>query len=461
MITIKLKLKERNLLLYSESTKEFPWLYELLSKNKKLTSQDIPITHQNEYRNIIKPLLKQAGEEWKGDDELLNPVEDLGDQRIRCSLCNTPNRMIHYIKNKINGTKLNVGGDCIKQFVEFEGLQFGKTRSQLIFEAQKIRRIAEINDKCNDIGNILEAWDRKIDNYEVMIPNFIREPYLALGEKIKEKYNGYLDLKYKENVIDEIVQLFYQYNDHFIKMIETYENTHKENKYVVTKNIVRWLERENEYQLIDELRNTGYLDKNTIGKIHETKFISSIQEDITSLLESLHLSVEKFDYEDSKIIINLDLYNGSIRLACSFSKFMRIFGHLLVSSKTNVKLSISNLTKISSVYDDSTVEFIVNFIANEFRGLGSKIYFSLHEESFTRNEVDVINVEKNEVLTYPLNKFIDMYKGFTIERMTSVEVAREESYWLKQEGKRYTIQELSEIRGIGSNIADRYYNYTS
>jgi len=458
---IKLKLKERNLLLYSESTKEFPWLHELLQKNKKLAPQNIPIKYQNEYKNIIRPLLKQAGEEWKGNDELLNPVEDLGDKRIKCSLCNTPNRMIHYIKNKINGTKLNVGGDCIKQFVEFEGLQFGKSRSQLISEAKKIRRIAEINDKCNDIGNILEAWDRKIDNYEVMIPNFIREPYLALGEKIKEKYNGYLDLKYKENVIDEIVQLFNQYSRHYIKMIENYENEHKSKTFVVTRAIVRWLERENEYQLISELRKTGYLDENTIGKIYETNFIRSMQANIVDLLESLPLLVERFDYEDSQIIINLDMYNGSIWLACPFSKFMRVFGCLLISNGSLVKLTLSNLVKVSTFFGNSSVEFLVDFIASEFRKNNSEIYFSLHEESFSRNEVDIINIKKNEVLTYSLSKFVEMYKVCVIERMNPDEISRDEIHWIKEEGKRYTIQELSEIRGIGSNISDKYYNYSN
>jgi hypothetical protein len=112
----RLQMRDRTLLLHSEVIKQFPEILKIIGENVKITDELISsLSHDNKnfFDNVLNQVLKQAISEWKGDPE---KIEDTGpdpSKRKRCSLENNPNRYIFYIVNKLNGTSLNVGSECI------------------------------------------------------------------------------------------------------------------------------------------------------------------------------------------------------------------------------------------------------------------------------------------------------------------------------------------------------------
>ena len=56
------------------------------------------------------------------------------DKKIHCGLCNTPNKYLFYIRNRLNNIQLNVGSSCMKKFSEIEGYANHK------YELGKIQR---------------------------------------------------------------------------------------------------------------------------------------------------------------------------------------------------------------------------------------------------------------------------------------------------------------------------------
>ena len=114
-------LDEINLILSSEeakNTQTYGNLFQvLLNSNLKkgVKIEYIKGLDKKAYNTLVynKDILKKNVEsEWNAE----RVIKTDNDKKIKCSLCNTPNKYIFFIKNKINGKVLNVGSSCIKKF---------------------------------------------------------------------------------------------------------------------------------------------------------------------------------------------------------------------------------------------------------------------------------------------------------------------------------------------------------
>ncbi|AWV34933.1 hypothetical protein [Paenibacillus odorifer] len=444
---MKINKKQRNLLINSSVTGQFPWLINLLKAHEKIELEDVEEAFKSDFINVVPFVLKHASEEWKGNEELLHPVEDLGSRRIQCALCGTKNKVIFYIKNKVNGIKLNVGSDCINDFVDFEKEQYGKTRSQLIAGARKVRRMADANKHFEGIDQIIETWESRPDTYEVLIPNSIRRPYLLLLEQIKEKYEGYLNLKYNESTFDEIRFMFAEYFNLRTQMSE-YESTWKEDKFVVTKSIVSWLKRNSANTLVELLRETGMVTKHSIEHLYEKGFIKRIEKEIINLLQTLELDIEGVDYENEQFVMSLNVYAGGIWISCPFKKVVEYFGAALFNEKPKAALTLKNLLKISDIYKNTSKEIVVQIIDDRFNQLERSLRFRMDDRSLNLNELDIVDITKNRVLVYNLNSFLNIAKTYVVEEIHEEKTIEDEKYFMNLEGRRFTAQELHDIRNI-------------
>ena len=59
-----------------------------------------------------KSLIDNVKQEWYTESV---SAED-PNKSIRCGLCNTPNRYLFYIRNRLNNNRLNVGSSCMTKF---------------------------------------------------------------------------------------------------------------------------------------------------------------------------------------------------------------------------------------------------------------------------------------------------------------------------------------------------------
>ncbi|MFD0587719.1 hypothetical protein ACFQZE_06870 [Paenibacillus sp. GCM10027627] len=449
--------KQRNLLVNSTVTLDYPWFLQMLSEQKKIKTEDIPEEHKSDFRNVVPFIIKLSGDEWKYNEEHLRPYEDMGtDARNHkhCSLCNQRNRYIFYIKNRLNNKTLNVGSDCIKEFADFDNLGFGMTLSQLKTNASKVRRLSEANAHIDGIDKLIANWDFKLDSFSVLIPNYIRKPYLELGIAIKKEYENFL--KCDSHSFEELIKMHDQYIDLEKSMVE-YEIKYKSNPFVASNAIMGWLKGQQKHALIELMKETGLIDEKTVREIYERNFIRKIENMIRLQLESLELEVEKFDYEENEILITFNMYNGAVKIVCSFKKFMDNYGLLILGAKNAATLSLKNLLRISDVREKYTKEFIVTNIDDKFAYFNKLVRFVLPVDFQEEDEIDIINKITGKVFVYNLSKFLKETSRYILISDED-KISKDEKHFLNLKGKWYTQEELSDVRETASEMSsNRFY----
>lgn len=96
---VLIRKKDRNKLLFSNITENYPWLLKLLQENEKISNLEVANLNedkQNFIKHLIPNILNEASKEWKPSHEVFVRVLE-GNKRKRCSLCGTPNKYIYYI----------------------------------------------------------------------------------------------------------------------------------------------------------------------------------------------------------------------------------------------------------------------------------------------------------------------------------------------------------------------------
>lgn len=451
MLEVKVKKKQRNLLLKSEVTKDYPWLCELLVANESFGVERVSAELKDEFASIVPFIIKQGSEEWKGNEDVLFPVEDMGEARKRCALCGTKNRYIHYIKNRLNGNTLNVGKDCVEEFADIDFLQNGKSKAELYKNARKIRRMSEINKKINGIDLLIESWDRVPNRYDIIIPNSIEKPFLECGILTKKYYDGFLNEKYSESIFKKIEDQMKQYYS-FIQQMDDYQQNNIKDKFIVTKAMIRWLTDKGFNEMVATVKEEGKVSSSTIQRMYEPAFIKKINRDIVKMLERLDVEVTKTDYENGYYEIKPDMYNGQIILNCRFDKVVYFFGGLLFNEKPFASLDMKNLIKVSNIGDDKSIENLIEVLShNKFK----KLRVSLHYDSFELNEIDITNIMNGEVSVINLKQFVDQSKRFLLHA-TESELQKFEDDMLSIDVKKYTKEELRQAREEVGSISSRF-----
>ncbi|MCM3767827.1 hypothetical protein [Neobacillus niacini] len=197
--------KDRTLLLISEITKDYDWFYQLLRENKRVTEElieELP-KKQKDFIQDILPLVKQnATNEWK---ESTQPMLDSGENRekwLKCRLCNTPTRYIHYIVNRKTRETINVGSECVKEYA-FNDKDINESRR----EAIEIRRLILLNESVKGINKIVENWKIDLEKYPVLIPSNLANKYLNIGLELSDLFDHFIKGKFKENTVERILHL--------------------------------------------------------------------------------------------------------------------------------------------------------------------------------------------------------------------------------------------------------------
>jgi hypothetical protein len=437
---MKISLKQANLMLRSHIIHEYPWLHKLLLEFGKIGLDDVPVTYHDEFLNVGPFIIKQCGEEWKGNDEVAHPVDDLGSERMPCGLCGTPNRYIYYIQNRINGNTLNVGSDCVEEFIDTDLLREGKSKGQLLKKAKLIRRLSVVNSKFPGIDRFVMAWFNYLDRFKVLIPHRLEDPYTIEGERLLELYTDYLDENVDEDVFDEI-GLIKSKHAGYISEMTVYEESVINEPYVATKEIATWLLEKNDYKTVELLKETGMITSETISHIWERTFISRIAQHIDRLLDSLPLKLEDLDFDYRAFILRSE--KPDVRLFCSFEKFLVYFGSLLFGDQSVAGLTLQNIVKISNMPEQDHIETLIKHIQTSIRR--SKIDISINGDSISNNQIDLFDRASDLVVVDDLRKFTTEFKGlaFSFSKPTISDL---ELYVKELPGKRYKKRELLEIR---------------
>lgn len=134
---------EMSLLLNSEEPKNIKLygnLYSIicdLPKLKAVTLEQLPDIDNKAKAALTynkKTFIDTVIREWYAE----RVSEEDPAQKVRCELCNTPNKYLYYIRNRKNNTLLNVGSRCITKFPGIEGYVEQKKQLSQIHKGHQI-----------------------------------------------------------------------------------------------------------------------------------------------------------------------------------------------------------------------------------------------------------------------------------------------------------------------------------
>lgn len=439
MSQLCLNKKERNLLLNSKVTEDYPWLFKLLNDVDRITYDvvaTLPEEQQNFFQTLKDLILKQAVSEWMCLENC--PVEDMGENKrdwIPCSLCGQPNRWIFYIHNTLNGNRLNVGSECVKQFgINIE--KTGMSMNQLIKNASRLYRLNLVNNKFPGISRILDGWDHFVSGLPIMISLDLEEKYQYLGERIRKIFNEYLDQKKDNSVFNEL-ELLFKERERLLSEIDHYVGEKKHDKFIPNRTIIRWLENRKNRVALTMLKEDGRITWRTIHRIEEPNFMISLQPDLSRLLDKVGAAVQSTDTQRKGYVIEFSLVKG-LKLFIKHNEFMLTYGGLLFGEDLGEVFNAGSIVKMGQVYDERSMYVLISNLREQVQGSG----ILLTDFDYEFNEILI--QEENKYLITELKTFAETFKGlvFGFNEDTVDDLIR---YVRELPNKRYSKKELDRL----------------
>lgn len=293
--------QEAVLLLYSQAIQDNLWLMPLVAEGKSVTQAQVDALPEEErslFNNLAKTIVTQAASEWKGKHDF--PVTDLGEGRVRCSLCNQHNRYIFYITNRFNGKDLNVGSSCIKPYFGSLMQQYGNekiTLEQLLKQATENRLKQDLERKLPGIIREISMW--RYPDYSIVIPAYLTTPFYRLGDMAKRLLNDYLAGVFPLVVTVSELEKIKKLRAEQIRGFARYVSAHADKKFIATQSAARWLSRLPDPHWFEELQNTGMITWGIACRLREGSFMRQLVPDINKLLAPINMRVIKPDPDRS------------------------------------------------------------------------------------------------------------------------------------------------------------------
>lgn len=439
---LRLKKKERTLLLESNIINEYPWLKKALEENERLTEEVVNSFDKEKINfidNILPQVLKQSVSEWEGDAGF--PVDDLGtdnDDWIKCSLCGTKNRWIFYIENKFNNNKLNVGSECIKEFgINVE--RSGMSREQLIKNATKIMLTNKLNNVFPGISRQVTEWNYKLDHYQIILPAFLENKYIALGERAKVLFGSYIEQKTKDGVIEEFNEIF-EKQESIINEIEKYVSKNSPKKNIPAKAIEKWLLSkgdQNSKETIKMLKEDGLITWRTAHRLEEPQYMQSLIPRFNHFLKDHGLEIEKID-TDRRGYVFTPSGKGNIHLLLRHNIFVLDFGGLIFGEDLDFPLTAEKLiSEYSKIYDEKTYYLILD----ELQSLTKYSNITFMDFNFEFNEIKIHENQDDMYLIANFKELMEKFKGLATG-MVKQRAGEIEEFIKKLPNKRYTKDDL-------------------
>lgn len=462
-----LERKNRALIANSESSrKDFQFLYKFcsdsLDKDAKQIDDIIGKFSQKEIiilNDMFQGILNLCRDEWIGD---INPVEkiDNPEHRKHCSLCNQPNnKWVYNIVNKISGKKMNVGSTCIDQFPNIT-LKVGKTKSQLIKEAKKKVRLQKIILKIPGLERTILEWKNILDNFDILIPLELETPYIKMGEELTELFEDYLVEKKDISIIEEIEDILRQ-REIMVQQMEKYTDTNIDKKYVATREIVNWLKRKKQFDVIDKLKETGFVTEETASHIQEKHFIEKFTLDINSFSEAQSLNIKIIKTDDENNFIIEPLIKFDFKMICSIEKFLEYFSGIVFRGESKIQFNLLNIFKACDVTDKQSIRLIISELKylTRSRKYSISVYTYSDDDYYNSSEVDIVDIETGKVHVFPLKRFIEEYKiyAFEVKKITSSKFMEDLDHFIANINHKTSpsVRKLRESRSAGREFNRR------
>lgn len=393
-----LTLDEINLLLNSEEPKNkklygnlYDILYEL-KPTKALTDEQVKCFDNIAMSALTynkKSLIDTVIQEWYAE----RVTEEDPNKKVKCGLCNTPNKYLYYIRNRLNGKVLNVGSSCITKFPGIEGYTEQKLQLSNIMKNQRIiNRRNEFHLHFPNIDTIILECEKYNDSLPIAIPFDLQEDLDSTIIRIRKIYNMYVESgkkPFKSNANSfELFEINYNHYETIKRKIDNFVNENISIPFICKRREILWLKRNSKLQVLKSIqKNNGLYTIETIGMIYSYKFIKDNWDMILK-------------HQVTKNIFIEDLRESTNYLKISFQKFgydYPLTGKILFRDFMK-NIGAFSLFKKEYRYNDKDILLIAKFdyTTNNFQSIFNFI-FNMMEELRC---VFLFDYDKNKIILY-------------------------------------------------------------
>ncbi|NAA43529.1 hypothetical protein GUJ44_13215 [Enterococcus faecalis] len=330
--------KERNLLIYSNYISKIPKLsvlLNLLHTNEALDPNSSGLT--NELSQLIvtnKSLwLDMSRSEWKLRKELPLITNKSLDRKKwkKCSLCYTPNKHEYYIVNKLSGTIINVGGECVKSFL---GDEIGSISTHVLKNPKAAILYEKLQSEFPIIKDILFNDKTYLSQSEYILPSLLSEKFEKKRKRISKILNNYLNKKVESLDRD----LFYIELKEYVnikKEIEDFKLKSRKEIWSCPLSLAREIkviQKENYPKIINSIeRNNGRISFSIAPMIQVESFLKLFMEEFNQLnFDKIKIT----GYSIGRITFNYIDSNNILSFTISSADFINFFAKEVFSIRS-------------------------------------------------------------------------------------------------------------------------------
>lgn len=301
-------------------------------------------------RYSFSDIVKQSTKEWRAIS-----LTDYANKN--CSLCNQPNKIIYYIKNKINGNTLNVGSSCVTYF-ENE-LKNDITTESFIDYRKRVEKDIKLNSRkvefmaeYPDINKVVYKFTNFREHADILLPKIHYEKITEYVNAITQFKGSYLSGKINHCDLITLHPIIKACIDYIDNIVNPWIDKNRNNPFICTDEANRWFISKKKEKVVEALRaNNSTFDINTICEYDNPKFlekhISDFKTKLSQTISSLTLSKDKITVY---VTLNKNVLS-EIVFFCNVSEFIRNYGQCLfvdIPSFT-IRYCLSNLKFQNSV----------------------------------------------------------------------------------------------------------------
>lgn len=375
------------------------------------------------------------------------------DKKIRCGLCNTPNRYLFYIRNRLSNTQLNVGSSCMKKFANIEGYTNHKYQLGQIQRSQReIARWLKFNEKFPEAESIIDSANFYFDNLPILLPYKI---YICLEEAVHQlhiihiqyiKYgkapNGIA--KYPFQLFDETIN---QYNKLKIKTDEfVKKNINK--SFICKRQEIDWMKQNKKDSLLKQIAlNNGVYTFETLGEISSIVFITNNYNSIHNHFKAGFINLIRPNEEQN--ILCFTVLRGNFVYNINIKKFMKQIGaNCFFNSK--YEFGEEELFPISKmVISNKSIEYITESLKNDL----DKMRYALLVDDYSEN-IYLYHKFRKDIKEFSYANFLHLYDLNKIRKHKS----DKDFIGFLITYKKWTPIEEQERIGLDEKIGKLYYH---
>lgn len=402
-----------------------------------------------------KAIVNNCKKEWKFK-------QPIGAKTFPCQLCgckHSKNKFI--IINKITHTELQIGSSCIEHFPVEDRLKDGNDVLELKdWSDEQIERATQFYSKYKTGKIIFKKWTQKYSGLQLTTTIELDKKFKDILSRGKKFYSNFINNTLpKENTINTFKYIINDF-EYFYKECEEYVANNKNDLFICTKNIEKYLDKD-VLKIIK--KENAKISRTTAKHITSLEFINRFKFKIEEVLNKVNIKLNKIS--ENGIVINYTY--GSyfpLNLNISLHNFANNYSEIYFSDKYTTLSNILNDSILIDTFEN--VDRFLNIIHSQIKD--KKYYFIFDEKLHSKKEIEINRTSYNK---YAIIDYEELLKDYILALgMNSKEMKQfllqkiDNLNWIdKKEKKKFDIGDISKTntKNIRKDEEKQYIQYES